>query len=108
MAASADGEAQEEEAQEQSEEEEVSTPQTSAHSASFTVGVEEEDVSMMEVRQRRLQRFHSSPVSSPQQQLAASLLGQDSSEGGGTGKTDTAGEGEGETGENGAASEIRD
>lgn len=102
VAVSADGEAQEEEAQEQSEEEEVSTPQTSAHSANFTVGgEEEEDVSMMEVRQRRLQRFHLSPAVSPQQQSAAPLLGQDGSSGGGTGKTG------GEAGESGT-SESRD
>lgn len=113
-AASIDGgEAEEEEAQEQLEE--ASTPQTSAHSASFTVGVEEEDVSMMEIRQRRLQRFHSSPVSP--QQPAPLLLGseQDSSSssggGGGTGKTGLSGEtgATGEmTGENDAASESRD
>ena len=95
VAASVDGEAQEEEAQEQSEE--ASTPQTSAHSASFTVGVEEEDVSMMEIRQRRLQRFHSSPVS-PQ----PAPLEQD----GGTGKTGLSGESG--TGESGTASESRD
>ena len=102
IAASADGEAQEEEAQEQSEEEEVSTPQTSAHSANFAIGgggeEEEEDVSMMEIRQRRLQRFHSSPVS------PAPLLGQDSS-GGGSGSCGTKGE---EAGESGTASESRD
>lgn len=99
LAASVDGEAQEEEAQEQSEE--ASTPQTSAHSASFTVGVEEEDVNMMEIRQRRLQRFHSSPVS-PQ----PAPLGQDS----GTGKTSLTGETDaaGETGESETTSESRD
>ena len=37
--------------------------QTSAPSASFTVGAE--DVNMTEIRQRRLQRFHSLPISQP-------------------------------------------
>ena len=96
IAASIDGEAQEEEAQEQPEE--ASTPQTNAHSASFTIGVEEEDVNMMEIRQRRLQRFHSSPVS-PQ----PAPLGQDS----GTSKTSLTGATE-ETGEDGTVSEGGD
>ena len=98
VTASVDGEAQLEAAQEQSEE--ASTPQTSAHSASFTIG-EEDDVNVMEIRQRRLQRFHSSPVSSQP------AVGQDSD---GTSETDLTGETgtAGQTGDSGRASEDRD
>lgn len=64
IAASADGEAHDEREQQTKK---VPSEETSAHSASFVVGVEE-DLKMTEVRQRRLQRFHSSPISSPTRQ----------------------------------------
>ena len=92
-AASVDGEAQ---AEDQQQSEEVSTP-TTAHSASFTIGVEE-DVNTMEIRQRRLQRFHSSPVS-PQ-----SGIQDGSSE---TSKTGVTTIKAGLTGEAGATSDVR-
>ena len=83
IAASADGEGggARDETEQQSEE---ASSQTSTHSATFTIGVEE-DVDMMEIRQRRLQRFHSLPTSQP---------GRRDDDGGGSDKT-------GETGHTG-------
>ena len=52
-----DGEGQEESEQPP----EDITSSTGSHSASFTVSIEE-DAKIMEIRQRRLQRFHSSPA----------------------------------------------
>lgn len=90
IAASADGEGEDGHENEQQFAEEDSS-QTNTHSATFTVGVEE-DMDMMEIRQRRLQRFHSQPVSQPTRQ----------NNGGGSGVTSETGQTGNETGETGS------